>query len=214
MTAAIIQPFKDAGLFWQPPEAVAEVILGILTSQGMNGKAFYVEGGDGYEFEDSLYTTQPQWLGEEPTRRLRANAEAVQKVCSRAPSARPAARLTLLPGRPHTEIDVHPAAHPPALAKILRRRLEDRSASRGSCKLEIAGRFSCLVSPRCVSCARSPSPRGFSSPNMPEELSIVQRTAHHGYQSMLMSPLLGLDLMLLQLPRGEILCGSNVGASF
>ncbi|KAL1590933.1 hypothetical protein WHR41_00411 [Cladosporium halotolerans] len=79
MTAAIIQPFKDAGLFWQPPEAVADVILGILTSQDMNGKAFYVEGGDGYEFEDSLYTTQPQWLGEEPTRRLRANTEAVRK---------------------------------------------------------------------------------------------------------------------------------------
>jgi len=80
MTAAIIQPFKDAGLFWQPPRAVAEVILGILSSKEMIGKAFYVEGGDGFEFEDSLYAAQPQWLGEEATRRMRVNTEAVQKV--------------------------------------------------------------------------------------------------------------------------------------
>lgn len=80
MTAAIIQPFKDAGLFWQPAEAVAEVILGILSGIEINGKAYYVEGGDGFEFEDSFYATQPQWLGEEATRRLRVNSEAVQKV--------------------------------------------------------------------------------------------------------------------------------------
>jgi hypothetical protein len=76
----IIQPFKDAGLFWQPAEAVAKVILGILSSKEMNGKAFYVEGGDGFEFEDTLYAAQPQWLGEEATRRMRVNTEAVQKV--------------------------------------------------------------------------------------------------------------------------------------
>lgn len=80
MTAAIINPFKDAGLFWQPAKAVAEVILGILSTKEMNGKAFYIEGGDGFEFEDSLYAAQPQWLGEEATRRMRANTEAVQKV--------------------------------------------------------------------------------------------------------------------------------------
>lgn len=81
MTTHIIQAFKNANLFWQPADAVAEVILGILISDQMNGKAFYVEGGDGYEFEDSLYATQPQWLGEEATKRLRTNSEAVQKVC-------------------------------------------------------------------------------------------------------------------------------------
>lgn len=78
MTASIIQPFKEAGLFWQPAEAVAEVILGIMASKGMNGKAFYVEGGDGFEFEDSLYTTQPHWLGQEATRRLRSNTSTLR----------------------------------------------------------------------------------------------------------------------------------------
>lgn len=80
MSAHVIQPFKDAGLFWQPPEVVAETILGILISDGMKEKAFYVEGGDAFEFEDSFYSAQPQWLGEEPTRRMRANTEAVNKV--------------------------------------------------------------------------------------------------------------------------------------
>jgi NAD(P)-dependent dehydrogenase (short-subunit alcohol dehydrogenase family) len=79
MSAHIMQPFKDAGLFWQSAEAVAGVIAGILTSSGMNGKAFYVEGGDAFEFEDGLYETQSQWLGEEATRRLRTNTEAVER---------------------------------------------------------------------------------------------------------------------------------------
>jgi NAD(P)-dependent dehydrogenase (short-subunit alcohol dehydrogenase family) len=60
MIASIIQPFKEQGLFWQPAEAVAEVILGITASKDMNGKAFYIEGGDEFEFEDSLYAAQPQ----------------------------------------------------------------------------------------------------------------------------------------------------------
>ena len=33
-----------------------------------------------FEFEDSLYAAQPQWLGKEATRRMRVNTEAVQKV--------------------------------------------------------------------------------------------------------------------------------------
>jgi NAD(P)-dependent dehydrogenase (short-subunit alcohol dehydrogenase family) len=103
MTAAIIQPFKDAGLFWQPAEAVAKVILGIMSSKEMNGKAFYVEGGDGFEFEDSLYAAQPQWLGEEATRRMRVNTEAVQKVKSRHLSAHkyPSLQFT---GRSYPEV--------------------------------------------------------------------------------------------------------------
>jgi NAD(P)-dependent dehydrogenase (short-subunit alcohol dehydrogenase family) len=79
MSAHIMQPFKDAGCFWQRADAVAEVIAGILTSTGMNGKSFYVEGGDAFEFEEGLYEAQPLWLGEEATRRLRANTEAVER---------------------------------------------------------------------------------------------------------------------------------------
>ena len=57
-----------------------QIILGIQSDTSLVGKAYYIEGGDGWEFEDSFYNTQPQWLGEESTRRMRMNAEAVQKV--------------------------------------------------------------------------------------------------------------------------------------
>lgn len=80
MTQGIVEKFKDAGLFWQSADSVARIIVGIQCSGQMTGKAIYIEGGDGWEFEDSLYQTQPQWLGEEPTRRMRTNTEAVNKV--------------------------------------------------------------------------------------------------------------------------------------
>lgn len=80
MTGGIIKAFKDANLFWQPPEAVANTIVGIQADTSIRGKAYYIEGGDSWEIEDSLYETQPRWLSEEGTRRMRVNSEAVQKV--------------------------------------------------------------------------------------------------------------------------------------
>lgn len=83
MTEKIIQAFKENNLWWQSPESVARMILGLETTVSMNGKAIYIEGGEGWEFEDSFYEHQPQWLGEEPTRRMRLNSEAVNKVSVR-----------------------------------------------------------------------------------------------------------------------------------
>lgn len=80
MTTGIISAFKDNGLYWQSAESVANIIVGIMSDR-VNGKAYYIEGGDGWEFEDTFYSTQPQWLGEEATRRMRINADAVNKVC-------------------------------------------------------------------------------------------------------------------------------------
>lgn len=80
MTDGIWQKFRDADLYWQSAESVAMIILGIVCKEGMSGKAVYIEGGEGWEFEDSFYREQPRWLGEEPTRRMRVNTEAVQKV--------------------------------------------------------------------------------------------------------------------------------------
>lgn len=80
MTVGIVEKFRDAGLFWQTAESVGRIIVGIQCTESMNGKAIYIEGGEGWEFEDSFYREQPRWLGEEPTRRMRVNSEAVQKV--------------------------------------------------------------------------------------------------------------------------------------
>lgn len=86
LAANVIGAFKDAGLFWQPPEAVAKTIVGIQADTSIRGKAYYIEGGDSWEIEDSLYQSQPQWLSEEGTRRMRVNADAVNKVFSPGPS--------------------------------------------------------------------------------------------------------------------------------
>ena len=63
MSGSGISAFRDAGLFWQPPSAVAKVIVGIQSDRSIIGKAFYIEGDGAWEFEDSFYNTQPQWLG-------------------------------------------------------------------------------------------------------------------------------------------------------
>lgn len=80
MVAPVIGAFKDNNLFWQSPESVAKFIVALEATPSINGKAIYIEGGDGWEFEDSFYDFQPQWLGEEATRRMRVNAEAINKV--------------------------------------------------------------------------------------------------------------------------------------
>ena len=64
MTKGVISAFRDADLFWQPPEAVGKVIVGIHADPSIIGKAYYVEGGGAWEFEKSFYDAQPQWLGE------------------------------------------------------------------------------------------------------------------------------------------------------
>ncbi|KAK3049653.1 hypothetical protein LTR09_009075 [Extremus antarcticus] len=80
MTKHIIHKFKEGGLYWQPADAVGKIIVGISADPSVVGKAFYIEGGDAWEFEDTFLEYQPQWLGEESTRRMRVNTEAVQKA--------------------------------------------------------------------------------------------------------------------------------------
>jgi NAD(P)-dependent dehydrogenase (short-subunit alcohol dehydrogenase family) len=82
MIAHLVHVFKQPGFYCQPPDDVARMVLGLQVRTDLNGKGIYVEGGSGWEFEDSFYREQPIWLGEEPTRRMRANAEAVNKVCA------------------------------------------------------------------------------------------------------------------------------------
>jgi NAD(P)-dependent dehydrogenase (short-subunit alcohol dehydrogenase family) len=85
MTAHLVHVFKQPGFYCQPPDDVARMVIGLQIQPHLNGKGIYVEGGSGWEFEDSFYREQPAWLGEEPTRRMRANAEAVNKVCGPRP---------------------------------------------------------------------------------------------------------------------------------
>jgi len=77
MTSAIIGNFRVKGGHFQSADDVAKVILGVQCDASINGKAIYVECGKGWEFEDGLYDTMPQWLGDEPTRLLRENSKLV-----------------------------------------------------------------------------------------------------------------------------------------
>src|SRR6202044_589907 len=66
MTVSIIDKFRSTGQPICSAEDIARQILGMMTTDGMNGKAVYVEGGQGGEIEDGLSETMPLWLGEKP----------------------------------------------------------------------------------------------------------------------------------------------------
>ncbi|KAF2400120.1 putative 3-hydroxyacyl-CoA dehydrogenase [Trichodelitschia bisporula] len=70
MTDGIVQHYRREGLAVNVPDDLAVTTLGLLVDGSMAGKAIYVEGGQGWEFEDGLKDTMPQWLGEGPTERL------------------------------------------------------------------------------------------------------------------------------------------------
>lgn len=72
MTGSIIDTYRDNG--YQPATAddVAKSILMFETSPNLNGKAVYVEGDKFWEIEDNLERTMPNWLGDEPTDRIRS----------------------------------------------------------------------------------------------------------------------------------------------
>lgn len=62
----VIPKFKENDLFYQPAEVVAKTIVGVLADQSVVGKAYYIEGGDSWEIEDTIWSSQPQWLGKFP----------------------------------------------------------------------------------------------------------------------------------------------------
>ncbi|KAJ9137133.1 hypothetical protein NKR23_g9356 [Pleurostoma richardsiae] len=77
MTTSIIGAFRERNLATQTSEDVAKVIIGLLSEKDATGKAMYVEGAKAWEFEETMWETMPAWLGEEPTKMLKANAEFV-----------------------------------------------------------------------------------------------------------------------------------------
>jgi len=70
MTDGISQAFYQRGLPVNSPDDIAVSIVGLLTEEKMYGKGIYVEGAKGWELEDGIVETMPQWLGEGPTKRL------------------------------------------------------------------------------------------------------------------------------------------------
>lgn len=71
MTQSIIEAFKTTNQPINTADDIAETILGVMTTEGFYGKAVYVEGGKNWEIEEGLERTMPQWVGEEPARRIK-----------------------------------------------------------------------------------------------------------------------------------------------
>lgn len=78
MTTSVIETFRSNG-HAQTSDDCARFYLGVANNPSMNGKSIYVEGGKGWEFEDGLWRTLPQWLGEEPAKMLKENVKAMGK---------------------------------------------------------------------------------------------------------------------------------------
>lgn len=79
MTTNTIGRFREKGLHTQTSDDVAKFVVGLGVEKEMNGKAVYVEGGRGWEFEDEYMGGMEGWLGEEPTRFLRENKKFVDE---------------------------------------------------------------------------------------------------------------------------------------
>lgn len=80
MTWRVFERIKAKGLSYQQVEDVVRMTLGVLTETSWNGKSIYCEKATAWEFEEALDNSLKNWLGEEPTRMLRRNAEYVNTV--------------------------------------------------------------------------------------------------------------------------------------
>jgi len=75
MTAGIADKWRKANLPMNDTEGIAAVYAGLAAERGMNGRAIYVEGNRGWEYDENIRRLEPQWLGEENSKELnRGNA--------------------------------------------------------------------------------------------------------------------------------------------
>ena len=70
VTAGIQDIWYAAKLPVNQPTDVARVVMNVTQSEGLNGKAFYVEGGRAWEIEDGINRLEPEWLGDEQSKSL------------------------------------------------------------------------------------------------------------------------------------------------
>ncbi|KAF9894352.1 hypothetical protein FE257_007855 [Aspergillus nanangensis] len=77
MTKRVFHRIQARGLSTQKVDDVVDMTLGLMSDPTINGRSLYVERGTGWEFEEELDRSMQIWLGEEPTKLLRANAEYV-----------------------------------------------------------------------------------------------------------------------------------------
>lgn len=62
--------WEEEGLPVSTPQDVAKVAVSVLIDNSLHGTSMYVAGGRTWEIEANIDRTEPQWLGEEPSRAL------------------------------------------------------------------------------------------------------------------------------------------------
>ncbi|KAK6430466.1 hypothetical protein LTR95_013379 [Oleoguttula sp. CCFEE 5521] len=77
MVAGVEGLWDAAGLPSNTPEAVAKIMLGVITDPTLTGEAVYVEGGRGWKLEEGKIRLRPQWLGERQTKDLDTGTEVL-----------------------------------------------------------------------------------------------------------------------------------------
>jgi hypothetical protein len=80
VAASIIEAFRSTQQAINTAEDVARMILALGVMENMNGKAVCVVDGRGWEIEDGVDRTMPQWLGEEPAHWLRDGFKQIAQV--------------------------------------------------------------------------------------------------------------------------------------
>ncbi|KAF1984826.1 putative 3-hydroxyacyl-CoA dehydrogenase [Aulographum hederae CBS 113979] len=79
MAKDIIDVYKKNDCAVNSAELVAEHIVSLLADEGSNGKAVFVEGGKGWEFQQRLDETMKVWLGKEAVESLARSSGIITK---------------------------------------------------------------------------------------------------------------------------------------
>ena len=80
VAAGISESWHKAKLPVNHPVDVGKVIVDVTASEGLHGKAMYVEGGRAWEVEDNINRLEPEWLGEEQSKSLAKGQEVLGNV--------------------------------------------------------------------------------------------------------------------------------------
>lgn len=62
------------------PDEVGRLILQCARDESIHGKAIYVAGGKGFDIEEGIDRTEPEWLGEEQSKDLARGQELLGSV--------------------------------------------------------------------------------------------------------------------------------------
>lgn len=80
MISGIKGVWRKEALPLNQPDGVAAIIAGLAAAEGMNGKAMYVEGNRGWEFDEKISELEPLWLGDEQSRSLNRGQAVMEEA--------------------------------------------------------------------------------------------------------------------------------------